>query len=185
MVPSNLTDYFAASSAVAGTLIGLLFVAITLRYEAILGKAAEVHNRAVAAAAFTALVNALSISLWALIPGTDLGYPGLVLAIFSLVSTVRTNVREESLRARLTGLFVLSFLAYTYQLVNSVGLIFDSRATSLIYGIAYTTFAAFASALARSWQLLQPENQSSPVDQAPDNTVQVPEVVAHDNQGFS
>jgi hypothetical protein len=67
--PAELTGFFAASAAVVSSLVGLLFVAISLRYEAVLGSDAQGTNRAVAAAALTPLANALIVPLWALIPG--------------------------------------------------------------------------------------------------------------------
>jgi hypothetical protein len=158
MVPKDLIGYFTTSSAVAGTLIGLLFVSISLRYDAIFGTAASFHNRAVAAAAFTALVNALSISLWALIPRVDLGYPAVVLAAFCVVSTLRLHVRKRGPRDRYSFVLVAaSVLVYLSQFVNGVFLIAEPHEPTAMMTLTYTLFAAFATALFRSWQLLQPD----------------------------
>ena len=46
MVPKDFIVYFTTSAQIAGTLIGLLFVSISLRYEAILGRSAEFRSRA-------------------------------------------------------------------------------------------------------------------------------------------
>ena len=55
MVPKDLIVYFTTSAQIAGSLIGLLFVSISLRYDAILGRSAQFHSRAMAGAAFTGL----------------------------------------------------------------------------------------------------------------------------------
>ncbi len=73
VVPHDLTVFFHRQLGRAGTLIGLLFVSIQLRYDEILGTTGQTHSRAVANAAFTALANALAVSLWALVPNVNLG----------------------------------------------------------------------------------------------------------------
>ncbi|MGA8016262.1 MAG: hypothetical protein WCB85_10130 [Candidatus Dormiibacterota bacterium] len=157
MTPPALTTFFTACAAVAGSLEGLLFVAISLRYDAILGPTAPSANRAVAAAAFTALTNALILSLWALVPGVNLGYPVVAVAIGSLWSTVRTHFTRSGRRDTSVRSFVVSLLIYLFELVVGAVLIARPTVTGLVYDLAYMEFGAFSAALARSWQLLQPE----------------------------
>ncbi len=157
MTPAALTTFFTACAAVAGSLEGLLFVAISLRYDAILGPAAPSANRAVAAAAFTALTNALILSLWALVPGVNLGYPVVAVAFGSLWSTVRTHFTRSGRRDTSLRSFVVSILIYLFELVVGAVLIARPTVTGLVYDLAYLEFGAFGAALARSWQLLQPE----------------------------
>lgn len=94
----------------AGSLVGLLFVAISLRYEEILGASARESSRAEAAAAFTALTNALMLSLWAILPQTDVGYPAAVLALGSIWSTLCTHLTGSKRRPTARRLFVGSVL---------------------------------------------------------------------------
>jgi hypothetical protein len=152
-----LAGFFTASAAVAGSLIGLLFVAISLRYEQILGNTARRANRALAAAAFTALTNALLLSLWAILPRTDLGYPATALAAGAIWSTLKTHYGGFARRDTSTRLFVGSFLLYLCELVVGVLLVAQPKNTDLVFDLAYVVFGAFGAALARSWQLLQPE----------------------------
>jgi hypothetical protein len=155
VVPNNLIGYFTTSAAVAGSLIGLLFVSISMRYEAILGKSAHFDSRAAAASSFTGLFNALTISLWALIPDGNLGYAALVSAAICLMNTLKLHggklKRGGSLR-----LFVLSTAVYLAQGVNGAFLIARPHSSTGADILAYTLFGAFASSLSRAWELLQP-----------------------------
>jgi hypothetical protein len=161
VVPSDLIGYFTASSAVAGSLIGLLFVSISLRYEAILGSSADFRNRAAAAAAFTSLVNALTISLWALVPDSRLGYPAVVSALVCLGFTVRLHARKFGRGTSSLASFLLSVAVYLAQLVDGSLLIARPHSARTVFILAYTLFGAYASALSRSWQLLQPGHESA------------------------
>jgi hypothetical protein len=155
LVPNNLIGYFTTSAAVAGSLIGLLFVSISLRYEAILGKSADFRSRAAAGSSFTGLFNALTISLWALIPGDGLGYAALVSAVMCLVNTLKLHGHKLG-RGGSLGTFILSVGVYLAQGVNGVFLIAKPDSKTGVYILAYTLFGAFASSLSRAWELLQP-----------------------------
>ena len=87
MVPDDFTGYFAAAATAAGALIGLLFVAASLRPETLLGRDAPPAAKAISGSAFTALFNSFFVSLIALIPSTSLGYPAAIMALVSLYST--------------------------------------------------------------------------------------------------
>ena len=165
MVPGGFTGYFAAGSAAAGTLIGLLFVAVSVRPEAILGHAAPPHVRAVAASAFTALVNSFFVSFIALIPKTNLGYTAAVMALLCLHRTLRLHLGLTKRTAALVQL-VLALAAYLAQLVAGVALAVRPHAQGLVYDVAYLLIASFAVALTRAWSLMQgmpaPAKQDSP-----------------------
>ena len=67
------------SSGVAGALTGLLFVSLSIAPERLTGEHASAEQQSIAATAFTALVDALWISLFALRPGNDIPTASLVL----------------------------------------------------------------------------------------------------------
>ena len=91
MVTGDFIGYFAAAGTAAGTLIGLLFVAVSLRPESVLGAGAPPEGRAVAGSAFIALVNSFFVSLIAVIPHTSLGYVAAIMALLSLLYTLRLH----------------------------------------------------------------------------------------------
>lgn len=154
MVPDSFIAYFTGAATAGGALIGLLFVAITLRPETILGTGASTRAQAVAGSAFTALVNAFFVSLIALIPETNVGYTAVILALISLYSTFRLH-RGLGRGETATYQLILAVAAYLTQLVTGGFLIADSGDKSLVYTLAYVVVAAFAAALGRAWSLLQ------------------------------
>jgi hypothetical protein len=87
VVPDSFTAYFTATAGAAGALIGLLFVAISLRPDSVFGQNASQRGRALAGSSFTGLVNGFFLSLTALIPGSNLGVSAAILAVAALVAT--------------------------------------------------------------------------------------------------
>ena len=74
MVPAEFTGYFTAAAAAAAVLIGLLFIAVSLRSETVLGDGAPAAGRAQADSASISLSNCFFVSLVALIPQAWPGY---------------------------------------------------------------------------------------------------------------
>jgi len=74
VVPEVYRELFAAIAATAGSLTGLLLVALSVTGRArAAGPSAIQQVRA--AAALLAFTNAMAVSLFSLVPGTNPGYP--------------------------------------------------------------------------------------------------------------
>jgi hypothetical protein len=161
MVPADLEDFFLSTATVAGSLIGLLFVAISVAGPRLAKTeiSGQIH-RIRANAALTSFVNALVVSLFALIPGHKIGYTssimaaiGLVFVLASLLSLFRLRmVRWSILR---DALFLFG-LAYTFYIQGTSGLdvISSPRDADAVENIAIVVVICFTVGISRAYELI-------------------------------
>lgn len=103
-------EFYDVVAGVAATLLGLLFVSVSLNAELILG-ADNKHSRRLAEQAFQNLLGALVIALVVLIPGIDAKALGITVLLSAGVWIAWVIVRAyQSLRALARGLSRLSVL---------------------------------------------------------------------------
>jgi hypothetical protein len=153
----SYSDFFLGSAGVAGALTGLLFVALSVTRGELTGEQASVEQQSIAATSFTALVDALWISLFALRPGNDIPTASLVLGLIGLTSTAGLTVRlwrarrREQLSNRWPFLLLVITALYGYQISTAFtagsSLVAQSDAATLV-------FIFFGVGLARAWELL-------------------------------
>jgi len=166
VVPGDFIGYFAAAGTAAGTLIGLLFVAVSLRPESVLGAGAPPAARAVAGSAFIALVNSFFVSLIAVIPNTSLGYVAAVMAVASLWSTLRLHRDLAGSRPAWRQL-LLAAATYCGQFGVGVALAIRPHARELVSVVGYLLVSSFAVGLVRAWSLMQGQYAGAKQDQPP------------------
>jgi hypothetical protein len=161
MVPEDLHDFFVASAGVAGALVGLLFVAISVSSGRLApGEAAAPVHRIRAAAALTSFTNALTVSLFALIPGHKIAWTavsvsglGLAFVIASLLSLIRLHVMWT--RRIRDAVFLLGMLvAFVYQLVWGLDIARHPRDAGTVNSIAVLVVVFFIIGVTRAWELI-------------------------------
>jgi hypothetical protein len=158
VVPASYHEFFAGCANVAGALVGLLFVAVSISPGNLTGTDATVAFQLRAAAAFSTLVNALVITLFALLPHTNLGIVALVTSLSGLGTTcglVLIGLRESDLRrVRELVLVIVLFLLYGWQLVNAIRLLHHAGNTDALEDEAILVIVCFLVGIGRAWELV-------------------------------
>ena len=166
MVRSAYDAYFAAAATGAAALIGLLFVAVSVRDETIFGPKAAPGGEPLAITAFTGLVNTFVVSLLALVPGTNIGFAAAVMAVISLTGIVRLHRRLHMPRQQAVA-FPITLLAYATQLGYGVALLAQPRHPGFVGDLAFITFSTLIISLQRAWALLKGKHLPGPAAAAP------------------
>jgi hypothetical protein len=153
---ASYAPFFSGAATVAGALIGLLFVALSLSPER-LRDARSVEHQAIAGTAFMALVDALFVSLIALQPGSGLQYGAVIFGALGLSSTAGLAMRLwrnrhlGHLSNRWPFFLGVILLVYLAQLIT--GLIPETPAGAADRAATFV-YIMFGVGIARAWQLL-------------------------------
>jgi len=165
MVPQDYHDFFIGAVTVAAALVGLLFVAISVNPG---GAGGDGHLilRFRAGSALTAFLNALFLSLVALLPGSSLAGVALALGI-SGVLTMLSLLLVVALRrarglgpwqlARMVLLIVGQCVVYVIQIVSALNLLTDPGAIGSVGTLATLIIVCFAIGAVRAWEYVGAE----------------------------
>jgi len=161
VVPENVRDFFLGSAGVAGALIGLLFVAISVASGRLAREESAAQSyRVRASAALSAFTNALAVSLFALIPGHKIGptalavgFGGLVFVATALLSLIRRRQRGRPMLQ--DAVFLISLVVlFTVQMVQGIAVIAKPENASAVNTIAVLVVVCFLIGIARAWELI-------------------------------
>jgi hypothetical protein len=153
-------EFFAASASVAGALIGLLFVAISVAPERVLGPdASEVHGVR-AAATLTAFTNALTVSLFGLIPGYSVGAAATAVAAAGMLFIVRALIgvapgwRAKRVRLRDFSFLIGLIVVFVIQLIAAIELDGNRADMGSLHTICILVVVCFLIGIERAWELV-------------------------------
>jgi hypothetical protein len=153
-------DFFAAAAAVVGALIGLLFVAISVSQGRLAEHGGAQSHRVRASAALTVFTNALTVSLFALVPGIHLGWPAIVTAGLGLLFIAASLLSLWRVRRTQPGeiresLFLVGFaVVFVVQLITGIALTGDDENVGDVRTLAILVIVSALGGIARSWELI-------------------------------
>lgn len=160
-------DLFIAIAGSAGALTGLLFVALSVAPRQVSGP--PVIQQIRAAAALLAFTNALAVSLFGLVPDTNIGYPALTLGVIGILFTaagvrsIWTSSSDHLLLLRQLGLggllrqlglMALLLLIFGTEFANGIAAIAGPGRVSPVQLIGYALVASLLVGIARAWELV-------------------------------
>jgi hypothetical protein len=158
VVPADFHDFFTASAGVAGALIGLLFVAISVAAERLAhAEASGQLHRIRARAAFISFTNALSVSLFALLPGEKIGVTALIVAFIGLLFVTASLLSLIRLRWPTVrdGLFLAGLAAtFIYQFIAGLSVAIQPGDSGSVDAIAILVIVSFIIGISRAWELI-------------------------------
>lgn len=153
-------ELLTSVATTSGALTGLLFVALTIGEGRDNYRASPVVRQVRAAAALLAFTSALTISLFGLVPGTNIGYPALILGVVGVAFTAaairsvlatRATAREL---ARQVGLGVLLLLIFGTEVWAGIVLVRNSSNTDAQHLVGYALVSSLIVGVARAWELV-------------------------------
>jgi hypothetical protein len=158
--PDEFHDFFVASAGVAGALVGLLFVAVSVTLERLQEKGETQVHRIRAVAALTAFTNALTVSLFALVPGVHLGWAAFGVAIIGSLFVIAALLSLFRLVGRspgdlLNGLFLIGLeVVFVFQLLAGLRLIHHPEHKDSYETLCMLVAFCFLIGIYRSWELI-------------------------------
>lgn len=157
MTPQSLHDLFLASASTAGALIGLLFVAVSIAHDRLTAADTGLIHRIRASAALTAFTNALSVSLFALLPDGSLGVASITVGLLGLafISGSLLSVVRHLRFARLRDLTFLILLSAVCCQQVIAGLLWEhSHDLGDAEWLAILVIVCFLIGVQRAWELI-------------------------------
>jgi hypothetical protein len=160
VIPEGFHEFFVAAAGVAGALVGLLFVAMSVTQERLAKEGSSQLNRVRASASLTCFSNALAVSLFALIPGVGVGWTAVIVAILgmlfvaaSILSLIR--LRAEHGTSPTDALFLAVQTAMlVVQLIAGISAISGPETPGHVRTIAIVVIVSFFIGIARAWELI-------------------------------
>lgn len=160
MTPPDYSGFFSTMAAVSATLFGLIFVVISIVPASIAPDTAPLERQVKAFSAYNALLNALVISLYALLYAQSVPIVAIVFSTIGLIHTLVMLVfllrHPVQMRARLqNSTFILSSLIlYGFETYFAIRLMYAPTNNGYIFGLAQILIFLSIFGVIRSWELV-------------------------------
>jgi len=157
---ADYRELLVAIAGAGGALTGLLFVAlsVTARRDADLGP--RIIRQVRAAAAMLAFTNALAVSLFGLVPGTNIGYPSLTLGVIGLVFTaasmrsIVSSTAPAGVKRGQLSLIGLLLLIFGTEFIAGILAVAHPGAGTPQDFIGYALVTSLIVGISRAWELV-------------------------------
>jgi uncharacterized membrane protein len=160
VVPDQFQAFYIASAGVAGALVGLLFVAVSVTMERMAERGETQIHRVRASAALSAFTNALVLSLFAIAPGGGLAVAAIVasgLGLSHIVGSLMSLMRLRTPRpSELTDALFLVSLAviFVFELLSGIRLAGNASAHGPNTTLPLLVIFCFTVGIYRAWDLI-------------------------------
>jgi hypothetical protein len=153
-------DLLVALAGAASALTGLLFIALSLTPRSHPKLANGTARQVRSSAALLAFTNVLAVSVFGLVPNTNIGYPALVMASVGLLFTA---AGARSLLASLSttrqrfgqlGLVLFLFAIFGVELVCGIMLLTNRDGSSPAQILGYALATSLLAGVARAWEIV-------------------------------
>ncbi|HYM83338.1 MAG TPA: hypothetical protein VEY67_04220 [Candidatus Dormibacteraeota bacterium] len=158
---SSWHDFYLTAGASAATLIGLLFVGLSINLDEFTSDGGT-GIRLLGEQAFSNFVLVLLIAFFVLIPGQQSGFLAVELALVGAIGTIRVAVRAVTVRRRPVGLFSgrghlvrrFGLSAVASLGVLGVAAMMPASPTAAFYWLIGVVMIYLTSAAVSAWDLL-------------------------------
>ena len=160
MLTGAYRELLPAIATAAASLTGLLFVALSVASRRMDPDRPLVIRQVRAAASLLAFTNALSVALFSLVPGTNAGYPAIVVAtigIFFTAAGTRSIFSSHLARRhvlRQIGLITILLAAFGCELAGGIDFVRNPRSVLAGDLVSNVLVALLLIGIARAWELV-------------------------------
>jgi hypothetical protein len=161
VVIGTYRDLFVAIAGAAGALTGLLFVALSVAPRPVRASRRRVIQQVRAAAALLCFNNALAVSLFALVPQTNVGYPATALGVIGIMfaaagarSTIAASPVTRSQWFSQLSLLALLLVIFGTEFVSAIYVLVKPGSREPVQLISYALVTSLIVGIARAWELV-------------------------------
>jgi hypothetical protein len=159
MIEPSFQNFFLATAGASAALIGLLFVAVSVAPEQVVGPKALALHELRAIMALSAFASTLALSLIALMPHAHIGWPATLIgaagALLGLkaLSNVRSDQRDQPQWHAVVLLLTFS-LVMLFLMSSGIRLLVDRHDLDPVSDAGIAIIGLIALGINRSWELV-------------------------------